>query len=59
MLTMERQHLRRKLNELLAKIQIQLSEIVCSIDNVNVNANTLERLIADERRLAMERYRLE
>ena len=48
-----------ELNELFATIRIQLSEIVRSIDDINVNANTLERFIADERRLAMERHRLE
>jgi len=56
---MERQHLRRqfnKLNELLVKIRTQLSEIIRTIGNANY---VLERFMADERRRALERHRLE
>ena len=55
---MERQYVSTQFNEQLAKIQIQLLELVKTIDDIKIDAYTLEKL-ADNRRRALERHRLE
>jgi len=46
-----------ELIELLVKIRTQLSETIRTIDNTS--AYVLQRFMADERRRALERHRLE